>query len=402
MEFVEIDSITPLNMGKTIDLEVENDNHNFICNDICVSNSHSYSYSALSAISVYLKFNYPQEFYLSLLKMTRHEPDPIGEISKIHKEMQFFNIELLAPSLTVSELDFSIEGKNIRFGLSSIKGISEKTIEKLNNFKRRFANKFEVFESAKQAGLTIGVVSALIQAGTLEQFGVNRVFLVYEAQLWNVLTDKEKKLAMQYAEKYEYKLPTLVLAMVKEIKDEKSRFLIKESRFGTIKKKMERYKEIYEKNKECQDFANWWYEKTLMGYSTKVKLINIFQQFSGSLSSINEIQGELNETHCDFVGIVDDNPKLGVSKNKTKANPNGSQYAVYSISDESGALKTMIFNNRLEQCKVQNGNLPKAGDIVIVKGQKKGEAIFAESISVQQNRIYTKLSELKENTIDIS
>lgn len=362
--------------------------------------SHSFSYSALSAISVYLKFNYPQQFYLSLLKMTKHEPDPIGEISKIHKEMQYFGIQLLAPSLTISDMDFSIEGKDIRFGLSSIKGISEKTMEKLNNFKRKFANKFEVFESAKQAGLTIGVVSALIQAGTLEQFGSSRVFLVYEAQLWNVLTDKEKKLAMKYAEKFEYKLPTLVQAMVKELKDEKSKFLIKESRFGTIKKKMERYKEIYEKNKECQEFANWWYEKTLMGYSTKSKLINIFQEFLPSLITINELSGELDKTNCDFIGVIDDNPVLGVSKTKTKKNPNGSQYAKYSISDESGTMKVLIFNERLEECKRLNTILPKVNDIVIVRGQKiSDDAVFAQSITIQQNKIYTKLSELKENTV---
>ena len=352
--------------------------------------SHSAAYAALSAISVYLKFNYPKEFYLSLLKMTKHEPDPINEISKIHKEMQYFGIELLPPSLVVSDMDFAIEDKGIRFGLSSIKGISEKTLEKFNNFKRKYANKFELFESANQAGLNIGVVSSLVQAGTLEQFGSNRVFLVYEAQLWNVLTEKEKKLAMQYGPKFEFKLPTLVQAMVKELKDEKSKFLIKESRFETIKKKMARYKEIYEKNNQCQDFANWWYEKSLMGYSTKARLIDIFRPYLKNLKSINEILGEPEKIHCSFVGIVDDNASLGKSKQ-------GSDYAKYSISDETGVVKVLIFNKRLAECKEFNKGLPKAKDIVIVKGQRMGDdAVFADAITIQQNKIYTKLSELKE------
>jgi len=42
--------------------------------------SHSLAYAALAAVTIYLKFNYPKEFFLSLLKMTRNEPDPIGEI----------------------------------------------------------------------------------------------------------------------------------------------------------------------------------------------------------------------------------------------------------------------------------------------------------------------------------
>ena len=53
--------------------------------------SHSVSYAALAASTVYLKYKYPQQFFLSLLKMTRHEPDSIAEISKIHKEMDLLD-----------------------------------------------------------------------------------------------------------------------------------------------------------------------------------------------------------------------------------------------------------------------------------------------------------------------
>ena len=67
--------------------------------------------------------------------MTRHEPDPILEISKIHQELDRFEIELLPPHIIKSDMDFSAEGKDIRFGLLSIKGISEKSIERINNSK---------------------------------------------------------------------------------------------------------------------------------------------------------------------------------------------------------------------------------------------------------------------------
>ena len=121
--------------------------------------------------------------------MTRHEPDPIAEISKIHKEMDLFDIRLLPPHLTKSEMDFTIEGKDIRFGLLSIKGISEKSIEKINDFKDIYANKFEIFKAAEEAKLNIGVLSALIQAGALEAGGdQSRSKVVLEAQLWNLLT----------------------------------------------------------------------------------------------------------------------------------------------------------------------------------------------------------------------
>ena len=56
--------------------------------------SHSISYAMLAAITIYLKFKYPKQFFLSLLKMTRHEPDPIQEISKIQREMHLSLIHI--------------------------------------------------------------------------------------------------------------------------------------------------------------------------------------------------------------------------------------------------------------------------------------------------------------------
>ena len=58
--------------------KIANDSANYQFNK-----SHSVAYAALAAISIYLKFKYPQQFFLSLLKMSKHEPDPIGEISSM-------------------------------------------------------------------------------------------------------------------------------------------------------------------------------------------------------------------------------------------------------------------------------------------------------------------------------
>jgi DNA polymerase III subunit alpha len=358
--------------------------------------SHSVAYAALSALTIYLKFNYPTEFYLSLLKMTKHEPDPISEIAKIHKEMQHFGIGLLPPSLATSKMDFAIEGKDIRFGLSSIKGISEKTIEKLNNFKREHANKFELFEAAKEAGLSIGIVSALIQAGTLDKFGKTRTLLVYEAQLWNKLKPKEKKLAKDLGPKFDFALAKIVKAMNKELKDEKSKPLIKDSRMETLKNGTKTYKAIYEQNSVSESFANWWYEKRLLGYVTCTNLLDIFRAHKPTLVTIHDALQLPEGRYVDFVGFLDDDATLGTSRTARK-----SKYAKYSMSDEGGTIKVMIFNDSLEECKVLNGGrLPKANDIVIVTGVRKGEdTIFANLIATQQNKIYTKLSDLKDTEV---
>ena len=58
--------------------------------------------------------------------MTQFEPSPYDEICKISQELPYFNIKLLPPDLIKSDMDFTIEGKNIRYGLNSRKGIRRK------------------------------------------------------------------------------------------------------------------------------------------------------------------------------------------------------------------------------------------------------------------------------------
>ncbi len=47
--------------------------------------------------------------------------------------------------------------------------------------------KFDIFIAAKQAGINIGLLSSLIQAGTLSSYTHRRSRLVLEAQTFNIL-----------------------------------------------------------------------------------------------------------------------------------------------------------------------------------------------------------------------
>lgn len=169
MQAQRVKSIRRIGTQNTIDLEVDHPDHNFYAEGIVVSNSHSVATSYLTALTVYLKYKYPLQFYLACLNEVKGKPDFIENISKINQELRHFNIKLLPPHILHSDIEFKIEGENIRFGLNSIKGISDKTIEKLNKFRTPHSNKFEVFMGAKEAGLSIGVLGALIMAGCLDE-----------------------------------------------------------------------------------------------------------------------------------------------------------------------------------------------------------------------------------------
>ena len=175
--------------------------------------------------------------------MTKYEPAPQEEISKVSQELSNFGIKLLSPDLAKSKMDFSIEGKNIRFGLNSIKGVSEKSLASLRDFRStETPTKYDIFLSAKQAGLNIGVLSSLIQAGALQSKGSNRSLMALEAQAFNLLTDREKRNFILLGEKYEYKLLNCIAdAKSEKLVGDDGRPLMKESRFKTFKKKYDLY-----------------------------------------------------------------------------------------------------------------------------------------------------------------
>jgi DNA polymerase-3 subunit alpha len=358
--------------------------------------SHSLAYAALSAITIYLKFKYPKEFFLALLKMSRHEPESIKEISKIHKEMNSLNVELLSPHLIKSQMDFCIEGDNIRFGLLSIKKIADKSIEKLNKFKDNYSTKFEVFEAANKSGLGIGMLSALIQAGAFEGFSQSRTRVVYEAQIWGILTTREKVLVHELGEEFDYDLIKIIKHLYTTLDKthadpKKHKLFIKESRQKTIKKKAENFGKIYQQNKKSASFANWYYEKKLLGYTSGITLLDIWSEYTSGLSSISTAQNSPINSRIKIIGFIEGKPYRSVSRK-------GSSYLRFQLSDEDKEVKIMIFNDKMWNCIGKDGSrVPKEGEIVIVKGVVKDEVIFADEIFPQRkNSIYTSLAELKE------
>ena len=351
--------------------------------------SHSIAYAGLAAITIYLKFNYPQQFFLSLLKMSRNEPDPIGEISKIQKEMHNFGIRLLPPHIIKSEMDFSIEDKDIRFGLLSIKGISDKSIEKLNSFRNKYSNKFEIFEAAEEAGLNIGALSALIQAGALSGFNQSRSKIVLEVQLWNMLTSKEKKYAISFAAKFDYDLIKIIKHLNK-FTDEKNKVVIKDNRLVTIKEKYTPYLSIYEQNNKSESFANWYYEKKLLGYTYNKNLKDIFAEKRENLKYVCDVLNETVNTKIALVGQIEE-VFSGISKNAKKT-----RYIRLKISDETDTISVLIFNDNIETNKLLNDKNFEEGNIVIVKGSKRDDCIFGDLIAIQDHEIYMKLNDLKK------
>jgi DNA polymerase-3 subunit alpha len=362
--------------------------------------SHSISYAILAAITTYLKFKHPQEFFLSLLRMTKHEPDSHAEISLINQELCLFNMKLLPPDLSKSDIMFEIEGRDIRFGVNSIKGVSEKTLESLVEFRKSqdtSQNKYDVFLTAKQSGLNIGILSGLVQGGMMDSFCdakaaiPNRCRLVLEAQAFNILTDREKRNFIELGKKFDYDVLKSIHSVVKDsLVADDGKPLMKDSRFKTFKKKYDGYKNIYEKNKDHLKFANWFFERKYLGYSHSTQIKDVFEN-SGDLCDTIQLKSVNNNDRVKLVGVVTD------CISRTSAA--GNKYMRVEIQDDFGTIDFMLMNNRrsatLDNYLNNGGKKPKEEQIVFIYGSKGEDIIFGDSITILDEKIYTKLSEIK-------
>ena len=349
---------------------------------------HAFSYAYMTAINTYLKTNHPAEFYLALLQMAKFEPDTTTVIAAIYAELQQTPIRLLPPDLLKSDLEFRLENGNIRYSLGAIKGVAEKSFEKLIQFRKPYSNKFEMFMAAQQAGLSIGILASLLQAGCLEpMFKESRSKLVLEAQLFNLLTPREIPLVLQLAEQFKFDL-IAILQHLNKTNNEKGKPIIKSSRMETLRRDFKGYHRIYQQNTKEPAFCNWYFEQQALGFSYSNTLKKIFLEESPHLLDSLEIRSLENDENCQFVGVV---TKAYQSKSKA-----GNKYLKCEVNDEVGNLPVFVFSNKMEKCLEDNGRYPIETDVIHVIGTKKDNAIFANYVKIQTKKIITKLSEVKD------
>ena len=131
--------------------------------------SHAIAYSMLSYWTAWLKHYHPLEFLFAILK---NEGDKDARTEYL-LEAKRLNLKVLLPHVNESELDFSIQGNSIRFGLSNIKFISDGIAKKIIATRpfKDFKNLQEI-STAKGSGINSRAITALNMVGAAA-FGDN-------------------------------------------------------------------------------------------------------------------------------------------------------------------------------------------------------------------------------------
>jgi DNA polymerase-3 subunit alpha len=124
--------------------------------------SHAVAYSMLSYWTAWLKRYYPHEFMYSLL---RNENDKDTRTDYLI-EAKRMGISIRLPHVNESDIDFTLDGDAIRFGLGNIKFISEKNGNKIIE-RRPFSSykDLEDFQAEKGSMVSKRVLEALNKIG---------------------------------------------------------------------------------------------------------------------------------------------------------------------------------------------------------------------------------------------
>jgi DNA polymerase-3 subunit alpha len=361
--------------------------------DYLFNQAHAVSYAYLTAYTTYLKANHPLQFFLSCLKIAKLEADPMTYITSLQNELKYFNISLLSPDILKSQTEYVIEGKDIRMGLSGIKGLSDKGLEKLQGFKSSVLNKFQLFQNLTASKIPLGVCSALILSGCFDSIscGAKRSKLLLELEVFKLLTDRELSFIINIGKSYNYDLLLIIKNMVETLKTEKGKPIIKESRFATIKRDYEQYKQKFITNSKFESLSAYIFENNYLGFSYSATLKKIYSEHCVDLSSLSEITEDkiLDTKFRSAVQVVELENRVSKEK-KTK-------YLSLLVKDDTKVQKMMLFGeDRLEATKQFNGREVKEGDILIVNGTRKknSDAFFLDSISIQENPVVIRVSEL--------
>jgi DNA polymerase-3 subunit alpha len=139
--------------------------------------SHSVAYSVLAYQTAYLKAHYPAEYMAATLSS---EMDNTDKIVVLIDECRKLGIDVLAPDVNESGVNFVVMPKGIRFGLSAIKNVGVGAVEQIVKARSEKGRFKDIFDFCVRVDLRLAnkkTLEGLIQAGAFDSLHSNRAQL---------------------------------------------------------------------------------------------------------------------------------------------------------------------------------------------------------------------------------
>jgi DNA polymerase-3 subunit alpha len=132
--------------------------------------AHAAGYAMVTCQTAFLKAHYPLEYMTALLTVERHNTEKVGLLIN---ECRRMGIEVLPPSINRSSLEFTIDGKAIRFGLGAVKNVGDGPVGAILAARgdRPFSSLADFCRRVDLRLVNRRALESLIRAGALDEFG---------------------------------------------------------------------------------------------------------------------------------------------------------------------------------------------------------------------------------------
>ena len=138
--------------------------------------SHATCYSWVAYQTAYLKAHYPAEYMAAVLTSSLSD---IKRVTELMEDCRKNKIEILAPCVNESDIDFSVNDKGqIRFGLSAIKGMGEVAAQVIIDEREKngpYKDIFDLLDRINMKAVNRKNLEVLVKSGAFDQLeGMHR------------------------------------------------------------------------------------------------------------------------------------------------------------------------------------------------------------------------------------
>ncbi len=148
--------------------------------------AHAADYAAIVVQTAYLKAHYPLEYMTAALTVERGNTD---KVAALIAECRRLGIEVFPPSVNHSEVDFTIDGTGIRFGLGAIKNVGDAAAQLIAEARKKEGPFRDLADFARRVDLrqvNRRVLDCLVRAGAFDEFGDRQQLLALVDRLVSV------------------------------------------------------------------------------------------------------------------------------------------------------------------------------------------------------------------------
>jgi DNA polymerase-3 subunit alpha len=142
--------------------------------DYSFNKSHAACYGLIAYRTAWLKANYTAEYMAALISSVMSTKDKVPFFVARCEEM---GIEILPPDVNLSDHEFTVVERNIRFGLDAVKGVGYQAVEAIKRAREEggeFSSLWDFCERVDGRTVNKKSIEALIKCGALGSTGATR------------------------------------------------------------------------------------------------------------------------------------------------------------------------------------------------------------------------------------